>query len=88
MPYTYKKAKELGVEVFPSDNPRYKIEVYDHNGLFLFYGGSPSYSDYPHYIQSHGKEYADKRRELYYKRHHKEISKKGSRGSVIASLLW
>ena len=87
-PYTYKQAKLIGVEVFPSDNPKYKIEVYDHNGLFKFYGGSSGYSDYPTYLKTHGKEYADKRRRLYHIRHKKEIEKKGSRGWAISQLLW
>ena len=88
LPYTYKKAKDLGVLIFPSDNPRYKLEIYDDNGLFLFYGGSPKYSDYPHYIKSHGKKYADERRRLYHIRHAKEIADEGSRGWYIAHLLW
>jgi hypothetical protein len=88
LPYTYKQAERLGVQVFPSDNPKYKLEVYDKNGVFLCYGGSPSYSDYPSYIQSHGKQYADERRRLYHIRHKKEIEKVGSRGWLIANLLW
>jgi len=88
LPYTYKQAEKLGVKVFPSDNPKYKIEVYDKDGNFLFYGGSPSYSDYPHYIESHGKKYADERRRLYHIRHRKSIEKDGSRGQLIAFLLW
>jgi hypothetical protein len=86
--YTKQQAKRLGVQVFPSENPKYKLEVYDKNGLFLFYGGSPSYSDYPSYILSHGKKYADERRRLYHIRHRKEIEKEGSRGWFIANLLW
>lgn len=88
LPYTYKQAKKLEVSVFPSDNPKYKIEVYDKNGLFMFYGGDPNFSDYPHYIKSHGKEYADNRRRLYYIRHKKDIENIGSRGYIISKLLW
>jgi hypothetical protein len=88
LPYTYNQAEKLGVQVFPSDNPKYKIEIYDTYGGFMFYGGSPNYSDYPSYIQSHGKEYADERRRLYHIRHKKEIEKVGSRGWTIAKLLW
>lgn len=88
LPYTYEQAKKLNVQVFPSDNPKYKIEVYDKNGVFMFYGGSPNFSDYPHYLVSHGKDYADTRRHLYGLRHRKEIEKVGSRGSIIANLLW
>lgn len=88
LPYSYQKAKELSVNIYPSDNPKYKIEIYDKNGVFMFYGGSPQYSDFPHYIQSHGKEYADKRRQLYHIRHKKEIEKVGSRGWYISRILW
>jgi hypothetical protein len=88
LPYTYKRAKDLGVIIFPSDNPKYKLEIYDENGLFLFYGGSPKYSDYPHYIKSHGLKYANERRRLYRIRHAKEIANEGSRGWYIAHLLW
>lgn len=88
LPYSYKQAEKLGVQIFPSSNPKYKIEIYDKDGLFMFYGGAPQYSDFPHYIQSHGKEYADKRRRLYHIRHKKEIDKQGSKGWYVAKLLW
>ena len=88
-PYTLERAKELGLNVQSSSSKTYKIEVYDGTtGEFLFYGGDSNYSDYPNYILSHGKAFADERRRLYYKRHHKEISQVGSRGSIIAYLLW
>ena len=88
LPYSYKQAKKLGVEIFPSYNPKYKIEIYDKDGLFMFYGGDPNYSDYPHYIQSHGKMYADNRRRLYHIRHGKEIENVGSRGYYTSKILW
>jgi len=87
-PYTYKKARALGLRVYPSDNPRYKIKVYDEEGEFICYGGSPKYSDYPHYIKSHGLDYANERRRLYRIRHAKEIADVGSRGWIINELLW
>lgn len=86
--YTKKQAKKLGVQVFPSDKPKYKIKIYDKNGIFMFYGGNSQYSDFPSYMQSHGKEYADSRRELFRIRHRKEIENEGSRGWWIAQLLW
>lgn len=88
LPYTYERARQLDVVVYPSDNKKHKIEIYDKTGNFMFYGGDPKYSDYPHYIQSHGKEFADKRRALYHKRHRKELDNVGSRGWVIGNLLW
>ena len=87
--HTLDRAKELGLKVFASDNPKYKIEVYDGlSGHFLFYGGDSNYSDYPSYLESHGREYANERRRLYRIRHQKEINNIGSKGSIIAYLLW
>jgi hypothetical protein len=88
LPYTYKQAKRLGVQVFPSDNPKKKIEVYDKNGIFITYAGGASYSDYPSYIQTHGEEYAKKRRALYKLRHEKDRHKVGSAGYYADQLLW
>ena len=88
LPYTYEKAKDLGVQVFSSDNPKYKIEIYDKDGLFMFYVGGGGYKDYPTYIDEKGIEYADKRRELYKKRHQKDRTKVGSRGWFADQLLW
>jgi hypothetical protein len=87
--YTLDRAAELGLIIHLSDNPKYKIEVYDGTtGLFLFYGGDSAYADYPTYLETHSKTFADTRRKLYHARHAKEINDVGSRGSVIAYLLW
>jgi len=89
LPYTFKKAEKMNLVVEPSENPKYKLEIYDAvTGKFLFYGGSASYLDYPHYIETKGLSYANERRRLYRIRHAKEIAKVGSRGAVIAELLW
>lgn len=86
--YTKKKAEEMGVQVFPSDNPKYKIDVYNNRGLYMFSGGARGYDDYQTYIRTKGKEYADERRRLYRIRHKKEIEAEGTRGYYIAKLLW
>jgi len=36
--YTINQAKKLGVLVAPSDNPKYKIDVYNLKGEYLTYG--------------------------------------------------
>ena len=87
-PYSYNQAKLLGVQIFPSDNPKKKIEVYDKSGKFLFYIGDPKYSDYPTYLETHGREYAENRRRLYRLRHAKEANKKGTRGWAALNILW
>ena len=88
LPYTIEQAKKLNVKVKPSENPKFKIDVYDLNNKFLFSGGSPAYFDYPHYIQSKGLSYANERRRLYRIRHYKEIQNVKSRGWYISKLLW
>jgi hypothetical protein len=87
-PYTKKQAKRLGVQIFPSDNPKKKIEVYDKNGLFITYIGASGYKDYPTYVEERGLEYANKRRQLYKKRHEKDRHKVGTAGYYADQLLW
>lgn len=92
-PYSYKKAKELDVIIFPSSNPKYKIEVYDKkNGIFINYIGDAKYYDFPTYIDMENagivpKGYADKRRILYHKRHNKTYEKY-SKGNLAKEILW
>lgn len=87
-PRTYKIAQREGVLVFPSDNPKYKLDLYDRNGLFMFRIGSAAYKDFPTYIEERGKAFADNRRRLYIARHAKEIAKNRSRGWWAYRLLW
>jgi hypothetical protein len=87
-PQIHKNARELGVSVYPSDNPKYKIEVYDSDGIFMFRLGASGYSDYNSYIRDKGKEFADKRKKAYESRHKKEIQKTQSRGWFAYKLLW
>lgn len=88
LPYTYKQAKRLGVKIKPSSNPKYKLDIYDWNGEYITSCGAYGYKDYPTYIETKGKEYADKRRELYKIRHQKDRVKLGSRSYYADQLLW
>jgi hypothetical protein len=88
LPYTYDRAKHIGVQVFPSDNRKYKLEVYDKNGLFITYCGAYGYKDFPTYMEERGWEYAKERRRLYKIRHQKDRTKVGSRGWFADQLLW
>jgi hypothetical protein len=85
--YTKKRAKQLGVEVKPSVVKGKKIDVYK-NGKKIASVGAIGYSDYPTYIQSKGKEYADNRRKLYKIRHKKDKDIKGTNGYYADKLLW
>jgi hypothetical protein len=81
--YTKKKAKEIGVEVRPSRDSKKKLDVYKGDELVASIGAI-GYGDYPTFLQTEGKEYADKRRLLYHKRHTKD-----SLGEYLALwLLW
>ena len=91
-------AEALGVQIFPSDNPKYKLEIYDYHGNFITYSGAANYKDYPTYLEREDKGnvapgYADKRKKLYWKRHAKEIEQlaeewPGSRSYYSFMLLW
>jgi hypothetical protein len=86
------KAKELGLTIFASDNPNKKIEIYDENGLFLYYIGDINYPDFYLYRELENLKLvplgtANKRRELYYERHQKNIEK-GGKAFVSYYLLW
>lgn len=87
-PQQHKIAKKLGVHIFPADNHKYKIDVYDWNGVYILSCGASRYNDYFLFKKKYGKEYAEERRRLYYDRHHKDLKKLGSRGYYSWCLLW
>ena len=85
--YTKQKARELGVVVTNSSDPKKKIDVFK-NGKKIASIGAVGYNDYPSYIKSHGKEYAEQRRKLYKMRHKRDINVEGSNGWYAGVLLW
>jgi len=84
-PYSYEKAKYYDVKIKPSTKEEFKIDVYDMYDNFLCSIGATGYEDYPTYIQTRGKEYADERKRLYYKRHSKD---KNLKGLLAKAILW
>jgi len=68
LPYTFKQAKAIGVEVKPSTKKNKKLDVYK-AGKLIGSVGAIGYKDYPTYLDEKGKEYADERRRLYKIRH-------------------
>lgn len=71
--YTKKQAKINNVIVKPSINTKKKLDVFNKKGDKLASIGAIGYMDYPNYMKSRGKAYADERRRLYKIRHAKEI---------------
>lgn len=82
--YTKSKAKEQGLEVKPSTNKNKKIDIFKNREKIASIGAL-GMSDYPTYIKSHGKAFADERRRLYNLRHKKDT---GIAGRLAKSLLW
>lgn len=88
LPYTKEQANKLNKTVKPSKNKNKKIDVYTKTNDFIVSVGATGYKDYPTFIQQNGKQFADKRRELYKKRHQKDRTIKNSRGWYADKLLW
>jgi hypothetical protein len=92
LPYSFRKAKELGVVIKPSSNILKKIDVFK-NGKKLCSIGARGMNDYPTYLlkEKNGyypKGYAYKRRKLYKERHEKDRHILGSAGYYADKLLW
>ena len=85
--YSYQQAKRLGVTIKPSTNKKKKIDVFK-DGDKIASIGAIGYGDYPTFTKEKGKEYADKRRQAYKKRHEKDRHIKGTPGFFADQLLW
>ena len=85
--YTKDKANKLGVIVKPSKVKDKKIDVFK-SGKKIATIGAKGYSDYPTYLKTKGKEYADERRRLYKIRHNKDRLEKNTNGYYADKLLW
>lgn len=85
--YTKKQASKIGVEVKPSKVKGKKIDVFKSDKKVASVGAI-GYGDYPTFLKTKGKKYADERRRLYKLRHSKNRSKVGSNGYYADKLLW
>ncbi len=85
--YTYKQAKKLGVEVKPSTNKTKKIDVYK-NDKKIASVGAYGMNDFPTFMKTRGRKYAQTRRRLYKIRHNSDRKIKWSRGWLADKLLW
>jgi len=86
--YTYKQAAKLNVKVVPSKYKNKKIDVYNNKNEYITSIGASGMSDYPIYIQTHGSEYANIRRNLFYSRFKNKVNNVGSTMWYSAKLLW
>ena len=85
--YTRSQARKIGVSVKPSTLKGKKIAVFK-NGKKVADVGAIGYGDYPTFKKTKGKEFADKRRTAYKKRHQKFRNKVGTRSYYADKLLW
>lgn len=91
--YSYRKAKSLGVNIFPSEKKGKKIDVYSLSGELLASVGAVGYKDYPTYMELERMGEvpagtANQKKQAYRKRHKKNLSVHGSPGYYAAELLW
>jgi hypothetical protein len=85
--YTRDQARKLGVVVKHSTNPNKKIDVFK-NGEKIASVGAIGYGDYPTFMRTRGKEYADEKRRLYKIRHSSDRNIRGTNGYYADKLLW
>lgn len=83
-PYSFKKAKELGVTIKPSSKKGKKIDVFKNNQLLTSIGAA-GMNDYPTYLKNEGKKIAEERKRLYKIRHSKNT---GIAGKYASEILW
>jgi len=87
--YSYRKAKELKVELKPAENRHKKIGIWK-DGKHIVDIGAKNYKDFPTYLEMEAKGevpkgYAHDRRRLYKIRHK---DNKGLSGFYASNLLW
>ena len=82
--YSYQKAKQMGLEIFPSKRKYKKIDVYK-DGKYLVSIGDIRYKDYPTFLAQDGLEIAEKHRKLYHARHR---NNDGLAGKLALAILW
>lgn len=85
--YSQEQAKRLGVIIKPSTNKKKKIDVFK-DGEKIASIGAIGYGDFPTFTKTKGKEFAEKRRQAYKKRHEKDRHKKGTAGFFADQILW
>lgn len=82
--YSYQKAKELNLEIYPSKRKYKKIDVFK-NGKYITSIGDTRYLDFPTFLARDGLEIAEKHRRLYRNRHRND---NGIAGKLAIYILW
>ena len=82
--YSYRKAKDLGVTIYPSKRKYKKIDVYK-DGKYITSIGDNRYMDFPSILAKYGQEIANKHRRLYRARHKNDD---GVAGKLAMHILW
>ena len=85
--YSKQQAKKLGVQIKPSTRKDKKIDVFKNSEKVASIGGA-GYKDFPTYMKTKGKAFAEERRKLYKERHEKDRHKKGTAGFYADKILW
>ena len=95
LPYTKQQANKYKLVIYPADDKKHKLEVYNYAGDFLGRVGAYGYLDYPQYLALEEAGLvpsgtADERRRLYHLRHRteKNYDTKFSRSWLSAHLFW
>ena len=94
--YSSRKARGLGVIIKPSTNKGKKIDVFkkvknkkaEMKMKKLASIGASGMGDYPTFLRTKGKEFANKRRKAYKSRMAKNINVVGSAGYYAGRILW
>jgi len=84
----FNNAKKLGVTIKPSENKHKKVDVFDKDNKRIASIGSIRYGDYHNFIDTKGKEFAEKRKAAYLARHAKTLRIVGSPSYYAAKILW
>jgi hypothetical protein len=86
-PYSYKRARQIGVQIRPSKNRTKKIDVFK-KGRHVASIGAAGMNDYPTFRRTRGSQYAEHRRRLYKQRHEKDRHTPGTAGYYADKILW
>jgi hypothetical protein len=84
--YSYKKARELSLDIKPSKKAGKKIDVYK-KGDYITSIGDNRYKDYPTYVLENGKTFVMREKD-YIILVIKKMHVKHLRGGLASKLLW